>query len=90
MKTFIYSTKYKNTTYGQNVTVTIYRLKNNKPEYLGETVFNTGSMMGVEHEVNSYLVKNKHLPKTYVRNKGSFYINYDKYGQDRDYYFYSI
>ena len=90
MKTFIYKALYKNASYGQNVTVLIYKVIKNKPILLGETYFSTGSMMGVDHEVNSWLVKNKHLPKTYVRNKGSFYINYDKFGVDKDYYFYSV
>lgn len=88
MKTFIYKTEHKNAKYGSNVTISIYQLKRNKPVFLGEVFYNTGSYMGTKHEVNKFLVTNKHLPKSYSRRSG--YINYDFYGEDKKYYFYSI
>ena len=90
MKTFIYSAKYTKAKYGSNVTVSIYKLLRNKPIFLGEVKFNTQSYMGIEGEINKFLVTNKHLPSTYVESKGQYYVNYTKYGIDKDYYFYSI
>lgn len=90
MKAFIYSAKHNKAKFGSNVTLTIYKLLKNKPIFLGEVFYNTGSYMGVEGEINKFLVINKHLPSTYVESKGKYYVNYDKYGIDKDYYFYSI
>ena len=90
MKTFIYSATYSKAKYGSNVTVSIYKLLRNKPIFLGDIHFNTGGYMGMEGEINKFLVMNKHLPSTYVESKGKYYVNYSKYGVDKDYYFYSI
>ena len=88
MKTFIYTAEYKNAKYGFNVTVTIHQIKKNKPVNCGQVSYNTGSCMGIEHEVNRHLINNNILPKSYGKRGG--YVNYDKYGEDKEYYFYSI
>lgn len=88
MKTFIYNTVSKPAKYGSNVIVSIYRLHKNKPIFLGETFYNTGSFRGIEGEINNWLISNKHLPNTYQERGG--YVNYSFYGMDKKYYFYNI
>lgn len=65
MKTFIYKQEFRKATYGQNVTCTIYRVKNNLPIYVGECKYNTGSSMGADSEVFNELIKLKLIPKKY-------------------------
>jgi len=88
MKIFIYSTEYKKASYCSNVTVNIYQIKRNKPLSCGQVFFNTGSCMGVEHEINLHLIKEGFIPKSYGVRGG--YINYDKFGENKAYCFYSI
>lgn len=80
MKSFIFTTKRRNHKYGgENVVAKIYRIKRNVPVYLGEVKYCTASMRGEDHEVNNWLIQNKHLPKTY--QNGSGYINWDLFNK---------
>lgn len=91
MKTFLYSTEYKQQKYGQRITATVYQLKKNKPVYIGEVVMYTQAMMGFEGEINKFLIENKIIPRTWQRDKnGSGYVDYNTYGHDKKYYFYKI
>lgn len=75
MKTFIYSTKFKNSKYGSNVILRVYRIKNNLPIFLGEAFYNTGSYRGHEHEALDLIIQKKELPKNCQKGK---YVNYNK------------
>ena len=78
MKRFVVIHKFRNASYGQNVTQKIYSIKRNKLILLGENHFNTGSMRGEDHEAAVWLVRNKHIPKTWI-TPGTGYINFDVY-----------
>ena len=78
MKRFVAISTFKNASYGSKVIQQIYRVKNNKLIYLGINTFNTGSMMGIDHECAAWLMHNKYIPKTWV-TKGTPYINFDVY-----------
>lgn len=76
MKSFIYKTTFKNASYGQSVTNTVYQIKRGKPVFIGENKYNTGSYRGHDHEAMSVIMNSKLLPKNCVSRGG--YINYDK------------
>lgn len=76
MKTFIFSTRKKKTRFGHDITNLVYRVKRNKPEYLGETKYNTGSMTGHDSQAMAWLIKNKHLPKKCSKEGRGNHINY--------------
>ena len=76
MKTFIFSATYKNALFNRIITLKIYRVKNNKPSYLGEIKFNSGLNKGNSCEAVFWLVDNKHLPKKCIDKCG--YINFDE------------
>ena len=76
MKSFLAINTYTNSTYGQNVTQKIYRIKNNTLVYLGVHLFNTQSMKGEIHEALNWIVENKYLPKSCLTKSG--YINRDE------------
>lgn len=65
MKTYIFTTKYTRATYGRNFTLTIYRIKNNAPQYVTEWKGNTGSMRGLESEAFNALINCGEIPKSY-------------------------
>lgn len=68
MTTFIYKeTAYHNRT-RNNRELTIYRVKNNKPEYIGIKKFSTGSTRGAQHEAFNYLMDNGYIPKKYYKS----------------------
>jgi hypothetical protein len=82
MKTFIFTNEYQKTnrTYGGSTyNVKIYLVKNNVPEYLGELTYNTASTRGAIGEVNDWLVKNKHLPKSWSVGRESYNESYNPY-----------
>lgn len=77
MKQFIF--KVENTTKnpsrygGRKQKAIVYRVKNNKPEYLGETrTWSTASYRGAIGEVNEWLVENKHIPKSWSTHDGVY------------------
>lgn len=65
MKTYIFTTEKKKSSYGYKVICDIYRVKNNKPIYVGETSFNTSSNKGEISEVFCALIKLKEIPERY-------------------------
>jgi hypothetical protein len=82
MKTFIYTLQFKNAKYCSNVIMKIYRIKNNKPVFITEHFYNTGSMKGHIHECLGKLIELKQLFKTCSRNNAGNYVNYDKLNKD--------
>lgn len=65
MKTFIYKeTKHHNRT-KNNRECTIYKIKNNRPQYVGTVEYSTASTKGAEAEVFQYLMENGYIPKKY-------------------------
>ncbi len=68
MKTFIYKvTTYPNRT-RNNRELTIYRVKENIPIYIGSHFFSIGSSRGDQHEVFNYLMENGYIPKKYYNS----------------------
>lgn len=68
MKTFIYKEiKHHNRTCN-NRELTIYKIKNNIPVYIGTVEYSTGSTRGAQHEVFNYLMDNGHIPKKYYNS----------------------
>ena len=86
MKTFIYKeTAYRNRI-RNNRELTIYRIKDNKPIYVGSVEFSTGSTRGAKHEAFNYLMDNGYIPKKYYNSSksdwcgaGYFYGDVEKY-----------
>lgn len=74
MKTFIYIKTEKRATYGTNVILSVYHLKNNKPNYVGDVKYNTQSYRGENHEVANLLVDKKLINRNSIDKGG--YINY--------------
>lgn len=74
MKTFIFKLEFKAAKYGKTVTNTVYRIKNNQPELVGETEYSTGSMRGHNHEAMRLIVSKGELPRTALTDSG--YLNY--------------
>ena len=46
----------------------IYRIKNNKPVYVGETNWNTASYRGATSEVFNKLIQLKQIPQKYYKS----------------------
>jgi hypothetical protein len=68
MKTFIYKEiRHPNRT-RNNREVTVYRVKNNIPEYIGEFKYSTGSTRGGIHEVFNFLMNNNLIPKKHYKD----------------------
>ncbi len=79
MKTFIFTETSRKATYGSNVQLIVFRVKNNIPTEVGVVKYNTQSYRGEINEVARLLVDVKELPKTAL--KGG-YVNYDKLDKD--------
>lgn len=68
MQTFLYKeTKHNNRT-RNNRELTIYRIKNNIPVYIGTCEYSTGSTRGAKHETFNYLMDNGYIPKKYYKS----------------------
>ena len=68
MQTFIYKeTKHNNRT-RNNRELTIYRIKNNMPVYIGTCEYSTGSTRGAKHETFNYLMNSGYIPKKYYKS----------------------
>ena len=68
MKNFIYKEiKHHNRT-RNNRELTIYKVKNNMPEYIGTLEYSTASTRGAQHEVFNYLMNNGYIPKKYYKS----------------------
>lgn len=61
--------------YGQNVSNTVYQIVKNKPKFIGECNYTTGSYKGHINEAASLLVDKKAMPKT-ILDGG--YVDYSK------------
>lgn len=68
MQTFIYKeTRLSNRT-RNNRELTIYRIKNNTPVYVGTCEYSTGSTRGSIHEAFNYLMDNGYISKKYYKS----------------------
>lgn len=68
MKHFIFKeTRYPNRI-RNNRELTIYRIKDNVPVYVGSCEYSTGSTRGAVHEAFNYLMDNGYIPKKYYRS----------------------
>lgn len=65
MRTYIFTTEYKKTSIYRNILCKIYRIKNNKPIYVGKANFNTGSCKQAISEVFCKLIELKEIPNKY-------------------------
>jgi hypothetical protein len=65
MVTFIYKETKHHNRVRNNREVTIYRIQNNLPNYIGTVEFSTGSTRGAQHEAFNYLMDNGYIPKKY-------------------------
>ena len=61
MKTFLAVVTHKRAIFYRNADFAIYRIKHNRPVFLGKTRINTGSMKGYDSEVLTWLFNNKHV-----------------------------
>lgn len=81
-KKYIYniSNSKVNRTYGgRKETAKIYRVKNNKPIYVGETSWNTSGYKGEESEVYTKLKNEKEVSKKdFEKDKGYYRPNNSK------------
>lgn len=71
MKTFVFTITKRtvNRLYGGCKEVAkIYRIKNNKPVYIGETKWNTASYRGATSEVFNKLIQLKQIPQKYYKS----------------------
>lgn len=73
METFIYATHKRNARFGWNVTVTVYRVKRNKPVLVGTGEYNTGSTKGDISEAYAVIVKNGLLSKRQYKAASGYY-----------------
>lgn len=78
MKTFLFTTEFKNASYGQNVINRVYQVKNNTPIYIGDARYNTGSHRGHEHEAMQVIIDKKLLPKNCMDRPKHGYIVREK------------
>ncbi len=68
MKIFIYKEiKHHNRT-RNNRELTIYKIKNNIPVYIGRVEYSTGSTRGAQHETFNFLMDNGYIPKKYYNS----------------------
>lgn len=68
MKIFIYKEiKHPNRT-RNNRELTIYKIKNNIPVYIGTIEYSTGSTRGAKHETFNFLMDNGYIPKKYYNS----------------------
>ena len=71
METFIFKeTKYPSRS-RNNRELTIYRIKDNTPVYVGICEYSTGSTRGATHEVFNYLMDTGYIPTKYYTSSRS-------------------
>ncbi len=63
---------------GSKVRLSIYELKKNKPEYVGETEFNTASYKGEESEVYTKLKDSKIISQKEFDSNDGYYDSKSK------------
>lgn len=74
MKTFIYKEIAHHNRTRNNRELTIYRIKNNTPEYIGSVEYSTASTRGAVHEAFNYLMNNGYIPKKYYSSSKSSWM----------------
>ena len=87
MKTYIFTKEYSRARNYENVRCKIYRVKNNKPIYVGLARFGNISNSGAINEVFRALIELKEIPKNYYnlsqnhwRSGGYYCDNVEKKG----------
>lgn len=83
MKTFIYTiteTKVSRIYGGSTQTAKIYRVKNNKPEFLCYAKWCTRAYKGEKYEVQTTLADKGYLPEKYTDKKHTSY--YERYKEE--------
>ena len=85
MKYFIFTETAHHNRTKNNRECTIYRVKDNKPKYIGTLYYSTGSTRGDVHEVFNYLMENGYIPKKYYNSSvcdwqgaGYFFVDVTK------------
>ena len=73
MKHYIFTAKESKASYCVNVTLNVYRLKNNKPSFIGSTKFNSGATKGNESEAFKVLMENKEISKKLFDSTRGYY-----------------
>lgn len=73
MKHYIFTSKESKSSYCVDITVKVYRIKNNKPEFIGSTKFNSGATKGNESEAFKVLVENKEISKKLFDSTRGYY-----------------
>ncbi len=66
MTTFIYKEIAHHKRTRDNRELTIYRIKDNTPQYIGTVEFTTGSTRGAKHEAFNFLMDNGYIPKNII------------------------
>lgn len=68
MTIFIYKETKHNNRIRNNRELTIYRIKSNRPIYIGYCEYSTSSTRGAKHEAFNYLMDNGYIPKKYYKS----------------------
>ena len=68
MTTYIYKETRLHSRKCYNREITIYRIKNNIPVYIGYCEYCSGSTRGAKHEAFNYLMDNGYIPKKYYKS----------------------
>lgn len=68
MKIFIYKEIAHHNRKTNNRECTIYRIKNNRPQYVGTVKYCTASTQGAKAEVFQYLMEKGYIPKKYYNS----------------------
>ena len=68
MKTFIYKEVKHHNRKRNNRELTIYKIENNIPNYIGAVEYSTASTRGATHEVFNFLMNNGYIPKKYYKS----------------------
>jgi hypothetical protein len=73
METFLAVVTQRRAIYYRNADFAIYRIKDNRPVFLGETRINTGSMKGYDSEVLTWLFHNEHVSEKHYNLDYGYY-----------------
>lgn len=73
MRTYIYTTSVSPAKYGRYVTLSVYRVKRNRPLFIGVVKFNTGSTKGEESEAYRVLMERGEVSRSSYSASGGYY-----------------
>lgn len=73
MKHYIFTAKESKASYCVNVTLRVYRIKNNKPVFIGNVGFNSGATKGAESEVFRLLQEQKEITLALYKSTNGYY-----------------